>query len=97
MEQQPLASRQPSKPLSPLSPHPARPLLRETGTVAGGGNCFVGSSGCEVVGGERQVVVLEAVCAETGKRASENKDACVVQDFGGQRCVRCAARGRNVV
>ena len=43
----------------------------------------------------KAVVVLEALCAETGKRACENKDACVVQDFGGQRCVRCAARDKK--
>ena len=36
----------------------------------------MGSSGCEVVGGERLVVVLVNVCA--GKRARQNKKTCVL-------------------
>ena len=37
----------------------------------------MGSSGCEVAGGERRVVVLEAVCAEH-REARESEQTCVL-------------------
>ena len=58
----------------------------------------MGSSGCEVAGGERRVVVLGAVCAEEREaREAEQKTCVLFKIFGGQRCVRCAARDKIVV
>ena len=59
----------------------------------------MGSSGCEVAGGEKtRRCSGGSVAEEREAREAEQKDVCVVQDFGGQQCVCCAVRDKkNVV
>ena len=59
----------------------------------------MGSSGCEVAGRERRVVVLGAVWRRREKRARQNKKTCVLFKIlaGSSACVVRPGTKKNVV
>ena len=58
----------------------------------------MGSSGCEVAGGEKtRHCSGGSVAEEREAREAEQKTCVLFKIFGGQRCVRCAAWDKIVV
>ena len=56
-----------------------------------------GVRGARWLAGEKTSRCSAGVCLRKEAREAEQKDVCVVQDFGGQQCLCCAARDKNVV
>ena len=64
--------------------------------MAGEGDCFGGVRGARWLAGKDKSFCGQCVPSRIEKCARQNKDTCVVKDFGGQWCVCCAARDGNV-